>query len=103
MIKKGQNQSSEIIRKNHDAKFLVCNSCLWCASWLAGDNYFERCPTCTSERLELIPIAETEAYRMNIDGNGFSIEFWNEKKQFLFLNGPSAKAQLEYIQFALFK
>jgi hypothetical protein len=80
MIKKGQNQSSEIIRKYHDAKFLVCNSCLWCASWLAGDNYFERCPTCTSERLELIPIAETEAYRVNIGGGGISMEFWNLKK-----------------------
>jgi hypothetical protein len=41
---------------------------------------FRKCPTCTSERVELIPIAETEVYRMNIDGNGFSIEFWNEKK-----------------------
>ena len=80
MIKKGQNQSSEIIRKYHDAKFLVCNSCLWCASWLAGDNSFQRCPSCTSEKLELIPVGETEAYRISIDTTGLSMEFWNLKK-----------------------
>jgi hypothetical protein len=80
MIKKGQNQSSEIIRKYHDAKFLVCNSCLWCASWLAGDNYFERCPSCTSERLELIPIGRTEAYFIVKHGNSVAMEFWNLKK-----------------------
>jgi hypothetical protein len=80
MIKTGHNQRSEIIRKYHDAKFLICNSCLWCASWLAGDNYFQTCPTCMSEKLESIPIGETEAYNMNIDNNGISIEFWNLKK-----------------------
>ena len=77
------NQRSETIRNYHDAKLLICNACLWCASWLDGDNYNERCqrcPTCRSEKLELIPIAETEAYRMNIDGNGISMEFWNLKK-----------------------
>jgi hypothetical protein len=77
IIKMGHNQRSEIIRNYHDAKFLICNSCFWCASWLAGDNYFQTCPTCTSENLEPIPIGETEAYHMNIDGNGVSMEFWN--------------------------
>ena len=80
MINTRNNQWSETIRNYHDAKFLICNSCLWCASWLDGDNCFQRCPTCTSEKLELIPIAETEAYHMNMDGNGVSMEFWNLKK-----------------------
>jgi hypothetical protein len=52
MIKTGHNQRSEIIRKYHDAR----------------------------EKLESIPIGETEAYNMNIDNNGISIEFWNLKK-----------------------
>jgi len=80
MIKIRQNQTAKIVRKYQDATFLICNSCLWCASWLDGDNSIQRCPTCTSEKLELIPIGETEAYRMNIDGNGVSMEFWNLKK-----------------------
>ncbi len=72
-----QDQKSHMIREYHHAKFLICNSCLWCASWLDDDNSIQRCPTCTSEKLELIPIAETEAYRMDMDGNGVSMEFWN--------------------------
>lgn len=35
---------------------------------------------CMSEKLESIPIGETEAYHMNIDSNGISMEFWNLKK-----------------------
>jgi hypothetical protein len=80
MINTRNNQRSETIRNYHDAKFLICNSCLWCASWLAGDNLFQRCPSCTSEKLELIPIGETEGYRINIDASGISMEFWNLKK-----------------------
>ena len=72
-----QDQASHIIRKYHHARFLICNSCLWCASWLDGDNSIQICPTCRSEKLELTPISETEAYRMNIDGGGISMEFWN--------------------------
>ena len=80
MIKTGNNQRSEITRKHHDAKFLICNSCLWCASWLDADNSIQMCLTCRSEKLELIPIAETEAYRVNMEGGGVSMEFWNLKK-----------------------
>ena len=72
-----QDQASHIIRKYHHARFLICKSCLWCASWLAEDNSIQICPTCRSEKLELTPISETEAYRMNIDGGGISMEFWN--------------------------
>jgi hypothetical protein len=75
-----QDQTSYTIRKYHHAKFLICNSCLWCASWLNGVNYIQRCPTCTSEKLELIPIGETEGYRINIDASSVSMEFWNLKK-----------------------
>ena len=79
MIKTGHNQRSEIVRNYHDAKFLICNSCLWCASWLDADNLIQMCPTCRSEKMELIPIAETEAYRVNIERGSASMEFWNLK------------------------
>ena len=74
MINPRQDQRSEIIRKYHDAKFLIYNSCLWCASWLDGDNSIQTYPSCRSEKLELIPIGETEAYRIKMD-NGISMEF----------------------------
>jgi hypothetical protein len=30
--------------------------------------------------MELIPISKTESFRLNIDGAGLSIEFWNLPK-----------------------
>jgi hypothetical protein len=74
--KRIKNQTSNTIRKYREARFLICNSCLWCASYLSN-NYFYKCPTCRSENIELIPIAKTEAYRVGITGNGISMEFWN--------------------------
>jgi hypothetical protein len=47
---------------------------------LDADNLIQMCPTCRSDKIKLIPIAETEAYRLNIEGGSTSIEFWNLKK-----------------------
>ena len=52
---------------------MICNPCLW----LDGDISIQICTTCRSGKLEFIPIAQTEAYRVGIDANGVSIEFWN--------------------------
>jgi hypothetical protein len=35
------------------------------------------CPKCRDSKLEFIPISETEGYRLNLDRNGLSMEFWN--------------------------
>jgi hypothetical protein len=78
MIKNRQNQTSNIVRKYQNAKFLICNSCFWCASSISSDyNYTERCPTCRSTKIESVPISETEAYQISIDTNSVSMEFWN--------------------------
>jgi rubrerythrin len=63
MVKNRQNQTSKIVRKYQDAIFLICKSCFWCASWILTDyNYSEQCPTCSSIKMESIPISETESY-----------------------------------------
>jgi len=81
MIRAPQNQRSNSIRKYHECKFWICNSCLWCASYLSGeDNSSEKCPTCDSDRMDLIPICETETYRLEMDGSGICMEFWNLQK-----------------------
>jgi hypothetical protein len=71
-----QNQKSSIVRKYRQADFMICNSCFWCASNLSLYSPV-KCPTCDSDKMELIPISETEAYGLNIDGNGVTMEFWN--------------------------
>ena len=73
-----QNQTSNRIREYHDAQFIICNSCLWCASYLAyNDDNIADCPACTSNKIELLPISEKEAYRIGIERGGISMEFWN--------------------------
>jgi hypothetical protein len=53
---------------------MICNSCYWCASNRSPYNP-AKCPTCNSDKLEFIPISETEAYGVNMDRGGVSIEF----------------------------
>jgi hypothetical protein len=74
-----QHQEPNTIRGYHDAQFLICNSCLWCASYLSlKSQYVEDCPACRSDRIEVIPISRKEAYKVNIDGSSVSMEFWNQ-------------------------
>lgn len=78
MIRAKQNQTGNTIRKYNDAKCIICNSCLWCASYLSGnDNNNGKCPTCRSDKIELIPISEMEAYRIDVHRSGIAMEFWN--------------------------
>ena len=73
-----QNQTSIRIEEYHDAQFIICNSCMWCASYLAyNDDNIADCPACTSNKIELLPISEKEAYRIGIERGGISMEFWN--------------------------
>ena len=73
-----QNQTSNRIREYQNAQFIICNSCLWCASYLAyDDDNIADCPACRSNKIELLPISEKEAYRIDIERGGISIEFRN--------------------------
>ena len=74
-----QHQETNTIRGYHDAQFLICNSCFWCASYLFyNPHYVENCPACGSDRMEVIPISPKEAYKVNMDGSSISMEFWNQ-------------------------
>ena len=74
-----QHQKTNTIRGYHDAQFLICNSCFWCASYLSyNPPYIENCPACRSDRMEAIPISQKESYKVNVDGSSVSMEFWNQ-------------------------
>ena len=74
-----QHQKTNTIRRYHDAEFLICNSCLWCASYFSHNpHYVENCPACRSDRMETMPISQSESYKGNMDGSNISIEFWNQ-------------------------
>jgi hypothetical protein len=76
-----QNQETNTIRGYHDAQFLICNSCYWCASYLSYNlHYVENCPACRSDRMEGMPLSQKEAYKVNMDGSNITLEFWDLKK-----------------------
>jgi hypothetical protein len=48
--------------------FLVCKSCNWCASCFMDDQeYFSNCPECLTDRMEWMPISQSECYRLDFD------------------------------------
>jgi hypothetical protein len=73
-----QHQKTNTIRGSHDAQFLICNSCFWCASDLSRNRPIENCPACRSDRMEAMPISQKEAYKVNVDGSSVAMEFWNQ-------------------------
>ena len=75
IIKQHQQQGS--VRRFHDAAFLICNSCFWCASILSNNAYYEICPNCNGVKEESTLLAEKEAYTINTDNGNISIEFLN--------------------------
>ena len=42
---------------------LICESCLWCASYIRNQTTFTRCPLCHNGEIDFMPIAD--------DKNGF--------------------------------
>jgi hypothetical protein len=71
-----QNQKPSAIRKYRIVDFMLCNNCLWCASNISA-YYPPRCPICKVDKIELIPISDSEAFGIKIESNGVAMEFWN--------------------------
>jgi hypothetical protein len=46
-------------------RFLICDSCFWCASILGNGAPVSICPRCKNSVLESIPIATGESYRFD--------------------------------------
>jgi hypothetical protein len=65
---------------NGNIHFLICESCLWCASSLYFNNTdttITKCPICNSSRkLDPIPICDNENYSFSYDSkSGVILEF----------------------------
>ena len=58
--------------------FAMCDSCYWSASCLKLDRFVVTCPTCGDDRLEFMPLTETEAYTFDKDNKrGIMLKFQN--------------------------
>jgi hypothetical protein len=48
--------------------FLMCRSCLWCASCLTGNRTIGLCPSCgNNNEMQLLPVSDYESYKLDHD------------------------------------
>ena len=66
------DSSATIIQIN----FIICRNCFWCASLLESGIFIERCPGCSNNTLEAIPINSNERFIISNDQRrGVTFEF----------------------------
>lgn len=57
--------------------FLICESCLWCATCLTDLNIPNNCPLCGNNEIESMSVSAGESYRLVYnDIRGMVLEFW---------------------------
>jgi hypothetical protein len=58
-------------------RFLLCESCFWCASCLnVAERTVTKCPSCTDARLESMPISDNEIFKFEYNPErGVTLEF----------------------------
>ena len=45
--------------------FLICDSCLWCASYFENEVTDTKCPLCRKGKIDCMPIGEGKNYRLD--------------------------------------
>ena len=85
-IESRQNKNGEDNKNNSSNKttyykqvihFLICHSCFWCASYSRLDVSFVKCPSCSDDKLEWMPISDDEVCKFDYDNknDGIVLEF----------------------------
>ena len=82
------NYNDVMMRTRGQVLFLICQSCLWCAStfndrFMSSDDdnvNNNKCPFCKIGNLESLPIADNESYKFDYDSkSGVILEFLKNK------------------------
>ncbi len=69
------NGAQKSKRISSDVRFLICNSCFWCASQLSSQ-FEQTCPSCGQRITESIPILVNELYKFDCHPkHGVMLEF----------------------------
>jgi Zn finger protein HypA/HybF involved in hydrogenase expression len=56
--RRDRDNKKELSRQTH---FLLCESCLWCASYISSKNIsIVKCPNCYSNKIEWMPISKVD-------------------------------------------
>jgi hypothetical protein len=58
--------------------FLICESCLWCASYIKNQTSFTKCPHCHNGKIDWLPIGEDKNYLFDYShSKGVGLKFAN--------------------------
>jgi len=58
--------------------FLICESCLWCASYIKNQTTFTKCPLCHIGKIDSMPIGEDEHFLFDYShSKGVELKFAN--------------------------
>jgi hypothetical protein len=69
-------QTDKHVKITKDRYFLICKSCLWCASYFKDKMAFNQCPLCHDGVIECMPIGSDENYRLNYSNDkGLELKF----------------------------
>ena len=62
---------------SHDVSlFQICQFCFWCTSTLYETRMIKKCPVCTSEGIDSLPISPNEIYTYDVtESTGVSLSF----------------------------
>jgi hypothetical protein len=78
-----ENKAKFIDKRN----FLICKSCLWCATCLTNLIIPYTCPLCSNNEIESMPVSNNESYRLVYDYiHGMVLEFWFDSNEGVLIN-----------------
>ena len=61
-----QRQTEQQYLSQERTNFMICRNCSWCASILSAKHFItEKCPSCSIDMLESIPLAQNENFKIN--------------------------------------
>jgi hypothetical protein len=56
------------MRRNlNKIRFMLCESCFWCASCLNLGVMVDKCPICDNGKVESMPVCDNELYKSNLN------------------------------------
>jgi hypothetical protein len=76
-----QWETDNHVKLTKDRYFLLCKSCLWCASYFKNEIAFAHCPLCCDGKIECMPIGDDENYRIDYSPpTGVELKFSNNMR-----------------------
>jgi hypothetical protein len=69
-----------VIPPSKQKQFLLCGSCVWCATCIDSRVTIEKCPSCMNGKVESRPLSDDEIFKFRQDEiRGVTLEFTSNR------------------------